>query len=166
MQLPPLRERPREMALLAERFAAETAKLAGLGAVSFDAAALHAMASYRWPGNIRELRNVVSRSVVGSGGGVIELGHLPPQFAATAGGDATRRTAVPRADVTEVVRRVPLDEELRDLERARILSALEASDGNQTRAAELLGLPRRTLVSRIAALGIRSGRARGSSERS
>jgi two-component system response regulator AtoC len=144
--VPPLRERTSEIPALARFFAASASAQMGRARsprVTDDAAAL--MRAYDWPGNIRELKNVVERAVVLAPGDEIEPQHLPPEVASRAPsvppGAAPRDSGVLRA-------------ELEDLERKRILDALDQCNGNQTKAAELLGMPRRTFVKRLDAYGI------------
>ena len=131
VRIPPLRERRSEIAPLAHHFARALSKGAA-GALGADV--IRALEAHAWPGNVRELRNAIEHALVVSGGAPIALEHLP---------DAARGlpSAPPRA---EGVR-----EELADLERRRIEQALERAGGNQTKAAELLGMPRRTLVYKL-----------------
>jgi two-component system response regulator HydG len=104
-------------------------------------AARSALTSYTWPGNIRELRNVIERAVLFSDGGPIEVGHLQLQ-----------ERAAPRSDA--------LPAALEQLERDRILAALAQTHGNQTEAAKLLGIARRTLVNRLTAYDLRRPRSK------
>ncbi len=130
--IPPLRERPREIELLARRFAAHaTTRMAGASKtpMEIDPDALALLESYSWPGNIRELRNVIERAVLLCGGGPITTKHLPTE--------KMQGTFV-RASV-----------ELSADERSRILAALEQVGGNQAQAASLLGVSRRTLINRL-----------------
>jgi DNA-binding NtrC family response regulator len=158
LRIPPLRDRPREIPLLAERFAAEAFEHAGRKPVPIGAATMGQLAAYAWPGNVRELRNVMQAAVMMCDGDSIEPAHLPPQVIA---GEPATGPGLDRTDPGLAGRpRVPLDEEIRKLERARIVEALADADGNQTRAAELLGMPRRTLVSKLASLGIEGPRKR------
>jgi DNA-binding NtrC family response regulator len=97
--------------------------------------------AYQWPGNVRQLRNVMERAVVLAEGGRITVDLLP--------GD-TYVGPIPQplpSEPTAPLARSP--EGGADEERQRILEALERCAGNQTRAAELLGISRRTLVSRL-----------------
>jgi two-component system, NtrC family, response regulator AtoC len=169
IRIPPLRERPREIVLLAQRIAAEAAAALGRDVPGFTDAALRALVAYSWPGNIRELRNVISQAVVFCEDAVLDVPHLGPVAATeetrtpashpgTWPGGAPEPSSRPGSALAPAR---PLEEELRKVERARIVEALEACAGNQTKAAELLRMPRRTLVSRMAALGI-PGRRQGS----
>jgi DNA-binding NtrC family response regulator len=175
LRIPPLRERPQEILLLAQRFAAEAAAAADRGVPAFTDTALRALMAHSWPGNIRELRNVISQAVVFCEGDALSAEHLglggpaslrpipPPTRSEPASQAAPALPAeapLPGAQ-TPPARR--LDEELRALERARIVEALEVCGGNQTKAAELLQMPRRTLVSRMTALGIPGRRQLGKS---
>jgi len=110
-----------------------------------SSSALNVLRGYRWPGNIRELRNVIERAVLLCSGTTIEPVDLPLDKMLA---DLERRAAPARAS-----RRAPgrADTPITVLpdalgQRQRLIEALEACDGNQTRAAELLGISRRTLV--------------------
>jgi two-component system, NtrC family, response regulator AtoC len=153
LAVPPLRERPREIALLAERFALEAARASGIEPVKLGRPLLAALEAYRWPGNVRELRNVVSRAVVTCEGKELGLAHLPPAIARAAG-KVAEAPAPSVAEKTGEVALGPLDEQVRAFERERIVRALESTNWNQTKAAALLEIPRRTFVSRLASLGI------------
>ncbi len=143
LSIPPLRARTSEIEPLARRFASG---VIGEGAsVEITDAAVAALEAYAWPGNVRELKNAVERAAVLAGEGRIELDHLPPEISlesepgGAVSGDAARST---------------LGDEMVALEKRRIVEALERCDGNQTKAAELLGMPRRTFVKRLDAYGI------------
>ncbi|MEO8701496.1 MAG: sigma 54-interacting transcriptional regulator [Kofleriaceae bacterium] len=137
--IPPLRERRDEILSLAKRFLGES------HALSVDAAAL--LEGYHWPGNVRQLRAVIRRAAVLCRGSIVAAEHiqLSDQPAARI---AATSPASPAAS----------PEELRDLaeqlEKQRIIDTLDAVGGNQTRAAEKLGLTRRALVIRLDKYGI------------
>ena len=78
IQLPPLRRRPDDIPLLAERYLAFYSKQAHRPVVGFAAAAMEALRKHSWPGNLRELRNLVERAVLVCRGELIEPGDLPP----------------------------------------------------------------------------------------
>ncbi len=129
LQIPPLRERRSEIVPLARTFARRAAAELGLAAPSIAADAEERLQRYHWPGNIRELRNVIERAVLLSEGRTIELIHLPLDKLAAdwSAGDPQSKESV---------------EQERCL---RITAALEQCGGNQTRAAQLLGVSRQTL---------------------
>jgi DNA-binding NtrC family response regulator len=120
-------------------------------------AAVEALEAYEWPGNVRELRNAVERALVVCTGSSIEAKHLPPGLTRPKA-PASKAAPVPETPAAER----PADSsaaqglhaERRALERQRVLDALERSGGNQTRAAELLGISRRTLVSWLDEFGV------------
>jgi DNA-binding NtrC family response regulator len=136
LYVPPLRDRVDEIAPLATEFAR------GAGA-ELTQEALDALVRQAWPGNVRELRSVVERAALLAAGAPIERTHLMI-------GEAEADTEAPREAAPKPT---SLKEQLKDEERRRILDALEASDGNQTKAAKLLGMPRRTLIERLRTYG-------------
>jgi two-component system, NtrC family, response regulator AtoC len=147
--IPPLRERVSEIIPLARRFAALAAQANRVYPVpdlSPDATA--ALEGYDWPGNIRELRNAIERAVVVCGE-VIEEADL--------GLPHTTRVPIAGAVGTPTELRARADA----AESERIRAALEACAGNQTRAAEQLGLSRRALVRRLAKFDVPRPRRRG-----
>lgn len=156
--VPPLRERRDEIPHLVEAFASAAFEREGLtGAPEVSALALAQLTRHAWPGNIRELRNVIERAVVLSRGDEIDLEHLPKELfepRASTVVDAERRAPDSRS-ATEVREEDDSDEsstlkeEIGALERERILKALESCGGNQTRAAQLLGLSRQSLIRRL-----------------
>jgi DNA-binding NtrC family response regulator len=137
--VPPLRDRAPEIVPLAERFLREASR--GRRAPALSASAADALGRYAWPGNVRELRNAIERALVLHTGGVIELEDLPDAVREPRGAARVEPAA---SDGTDDVR-----EHVAALERAAIISALEASAGNQTEAAKRLGMTRRTLIYRM-----------------
>ncbi|HEU0036514.1 MAG TPA: sigma 54-interacting transcriptional regulator [Kofleriaceae bacterium] len=142
--IPPLRERPGEIEPLARKFLHQIAAKLDRGVPELSAEALQLMRSYSWPGNVRELRNVVERAMVLATGNVIEVHDLPHEkmratFAATAQRESS---TIPIPDAPRAA-----DPEVD--ERQRVIDALEACAGNQTHAAKLLGISRRTLINKI-----------------
>jgi two-component system, NtrC family, response regulator AtoC len=133
LTMPPLRERREEIGTLSQQL------LAGMsGATSITPAALRALRAFDWPGNVRELRHVLERAMAFSDGPHIDLEHLP---------DSLQRE---QKDV--IASEGGVRATVKDFERERILEALEKTGGNRTKAAELLGLPRRTLVYKLSKL--------------
>ena len=137
LHVPALRDRPADILALAEHFLGAACRASGQQA-ELDPEVKEALLTYRFPGNIRELRNVIERAVLLSSGGRIALSHLPTSLLRKEG---------PTGDVVDP--RAPLIDRLNNLERGRIAAALEQCGGNQTQAAALLGISRRTLVTRL-----------------
>jgi DNA-binding NtrC family response regulator len=113
------------------------------------------MERYRWPGNIRELRNVIDRAVLLGGGTTILPEHLPAQRMAHAleSSPSSLTTPPPAFIPLDKTGSVPssgkLKTDVEAFERQRIIDALEKCGGNQTRAAKMLGISRRTLTNRL-----------------
>ncbi|MDI3286048.1 sigma 54-interacting transcriptional regulator [Polyangium sp. 15x6] len=133
--LPPLRERRDEIPALARHLLAE---LTNGSPPLLSASAQSALSGYTFPGNVRELKQMLSRALAFADHGVIEVEHLPQTVKPSSCVEATERHAA--ADVRASVR---------DFERDRIVEALAQAGGNRTRAAEILGLPRRTLLYKL-----------------
>jgi two-component system response regulator AtoC len=138
--IPPLRERVWQIADLAKAFIAEACAANGRPSLSLTPAAQQALERHRWPGNVRELRKTLERAVVLCEADAIDVGQMV--LDASAVDRARPRTAAANPD--EALMR--LEEEKRSLERQKVLEALNQCDGNQTKAARLLGVSRRTLV--------------------
>ena len=155
LTVPPLRARPADLPWLVKRFLVMASRQMDRAPhPSLSPAALAALQAYAWPGNVRELRNVIDRAVVLAPGEVILPEHLPPKVVAGAaappsiapGAGILRAPARPAPPSTAADR---LRREVAEEEKQRILAALAQCDGNQTRAAALLGVSRRTLINRI-----------------
>ncbi len=140
VQVPALRDRVGDVPLLAERFLADMGPGLGRRVSQISSAALEALQAYPWPGNARELRNVLEHAVVLGDGDTIEVSDLPPRVAELA--RPSRLAAQEGMDV-----RLPMP--LAVLERKAIAAALETCEGNRTRAAKLLGINRATLYKKL-----------------
>jgi two-component system response regulator AtoC len=140
LEIPPLRERVEEIVPLALRFARKARAQLGLpGEPELDPSARAWLERHPWPGNIRELRNTMDRAALLADRGPIRAEHLP---AATRRGSALPPASTPApAPIAEAAGG--------EGERQRIVEALERCVGNQTRAAKLLGVSRRTLVTKM-----------------
>jgi len=145
--LPPLRERREDIRLLAESFLARVRAEAGRGPSRIAPAALSALERHAWPGNVRELENAIERAVALADGEVLELADLPDEIQQAARGDLLREEV--RAG------RLDLDSAVGRFETDLIREALARTGGNQTRAAEQLGLTRRVLKLKMDRYGIR-----------
>jgi DNA-binding NtrC family response regulator len=141
IQVPPLRERQADIPLLVDRFLQNASARAGR-TVELTPAALEALTAHNWPGNVRELENTIERLVLFCRGSSIEVTDLPPGInRAGASADLHQRVF---ADLPS------LDE----LERRYLVHVLHAVGGNRTRAAEVLGIDRRTLYRMAARFGL------------
>ncbi|MBK7534166.1 MAG: sigma 54-interacting transcriptional regulator [Myxococcales bacterium] len=142
--VPPLRDRKAELLPLAEYFVRKVAAESGIAPPSIDDAARAALLRHDWPGNVRELKNAMERAIVMQNSGVIGIEHLPERLRAAApvsaplGGDGKIR------------------QQLAEIERTAIVEALEATGGNQTHAAQRLGISRRTLIYKMEKFGLKA----------
>jgi transcriptional regulator with GAF, ATPase, and Fis domain len=153
--VPPLRERVTEIDALATLFLGEAcARSRIVTAPRFSPEALAALKRWRWPGNLRELRNVTERAALLATDGVITEEHLPDAMRAATVSTATVATAPPPAMATPSAEPQSMREKLEAMERQRMMEALTECGGNQTRAAAQLGMPRRTFVFKLARYGI------------
>jgi DNA-binding NtrC family response regulator len=149
LTIPPLRERVSEIADLAALFMGRSCKAMDREPLRISPEAQALLDRHAWPGNVRELRNVMERAVVLCGGDEILASHLPAKLV----GGAARP---PEASSPGLL--ADLKSETAKLARARVLDALERCGGNQTQAAEMLGVSRRTLVSRLTEWGLTRAR--------
>jgi DNA-binding NtrC family response regulator len=138
IHLPALRDRAEDILPLAEHFLARSAARAGKDVRSFHETARKAVLAYGWPGNVRELENVVERAVALAEGTLVQPEDLPPAIR------ERRRTA--EDDLSAAVARGLT---LEELEREYIKRVLAAEGGNKTRAAQRLGLDRKTLYRKL-----------------
>jgi DNA-binding NtrC family response regulator len=152
LRIPPLRERPSEIEPLARALVAQVCARAGRDEPDLAGDALAALRAHGWPGNVRELRNAMERAVLLCGRGPITREHLPFDSAGMSTVPPPPPTS-PDVDGTGVLPAVHLRDGVVSAERHLIEQALERCAGNQTQAAKLLGVSRRTLVSRLAEYG-------------
>jgi two-component system, NtrC family, response regulator AtoC len=163
LELPPLRERGADMLLLAEHYLKRYNAKYGKQVRQVDQRARELLLGYPWPGNVRELSHVIERAVLWSRGPVLDVEHLSlgtlapsapalePPAAVPAGASA------PAAPITrETPGLPPSGVDLEAWERALIEQALRESEGNQTRAAQRLGISRDTLRYRLKKYGIQA----------
>ncbi len=143
IHLPPLRARPEDIPLLADHFLRRHAARFGIPFREFPGTLIPLLAAYTWPGNVRELENVVERALILSGGDIREE-HLPAHVRS---GTHPFHIAPDDADLS-VKRRLP------SLERELIARALQRTQGNRTRAADLLELSVRALSYKIQDYGL------------
>ncbi len=163
LKIPPLRERRGDIPLLAARFAARFAREMGKGTVGIDEDALRLLASYPFPGNVRELENAVERAVILCDGPRLALRDFSfagadMGFSSDSGVRADPHAAGSAAPPPDTAQGVgveggPLD--LRTLEKRAVEAALSRNGGHRERTAAELGITRRTLLNKMNDYGLR-----------
>ena len=141
IEVPPLRDRPGDVALLARHFLTQIAAREGKAASTFSREALECLRTHGWPGNVRELANVIERAVLFSTGPTIGVEDISLE------GNGGRPAQRPETS---------LDGSLLQVERGLIAQALSKTDGNRSQAARALGVPRTTLLTRMKRLGLKA----------
>ena len=161
--LPPLRDRPQELPLLASAFLAEACVRYQRPPPHLSAATMEVLGAHSWRGNVRELKAAMDYVAAMCTGPVVEPSHLPETIYRPASpvlesaetqvpAPPTLRPERPEEEPpAEPLHRTfrPLAEEIHDLEQRRIREALEAANGVQTRAAQLIGMPLRTFAFKL-----------------
>jgi DNA-binding NtrC family response regulator len=168
--IPPLRQRKLEIQPLARSFVVEACREANRPLLAMTDQAMLLLETHAWPGNVRELKNVIDRAVTLCTGPVIDVHHLPPPESgfgetpavpswATQTLDGSQRVTVPVPAPPDVSPEATLGlhdaarRAAQSIERRRISEAMERCGGNQTRAAQMLQISRRTLVARLTEYG-------------
>src|SRR6185436_4281390 len=142
IEVPPLRDRPGDIALLARHFAEQAALRADRGRPALTDAAVAFLAAQPWPGNVRELENTIERAVILAAGDVIDVADVA----------GPRRPGPSLPGLTTFTGdHVPT---LDELERTHILRVLELCEGQKTKAASMLGINRTTLWKKLRQYGI------------
>ncbi len=152
IEIPPLRERREDIPLLAETFARAAAKHFQLPVRSIGQVTLRRLVEYNWPGNVRELKNTMDRAVIMAEGDELSARDLPGEIAA-----GSQQIVTDTSD-DEGGLKVPFTadfrEDRREFERRYISRCLEHTQGNVTRAAEILGMHRQSLQHKLRQLGL------------
>jgi DNA-binding NtrC family response regulator len=143
VSLPPLRERTEDIPILAEHFLREAVEETGSKVTGFTATAMSLLAGYEWPGNIRQLRNMVRTMVVLCDRDKIDLQDLPPEIAQRRQLPGTSAAPVNLAGVS-----------LNEIEKRAIIDTLARTQGNREQAAKILGIGERTLYRKIKEYGL------------
>ncbi len=155
--VPPLRDRRREIVLLAEHLLAAACKRLGREPLPLAGDVVRALYAHRWPGNVRELKNVMDYAAAAAlDADRIDVWHLPDHLGpapgdvtdgAPADGAADGGEVAPATPATPAPGRFrPIEDEVAELERARMIQALDACDGVRNKAAALIQMPLRTFV--------------------
>jgi transcriptional regulator with GAF, ATPase, and Fis domain len=152
ISVPPLRERREDVPELVQHFLRHLSAQAGRPVPEVEDEAMDALRNFAWPGNIRQLRNVIERAVVVADAGLIGIGHLPDEVSAPRLSTADE----PRLPVLAVPKRrgPSIREERLRREREELVRALADARGNKAEAARALDIPRSTLLSRMQKHGL------------
>jgi DNA-binding NtrC family response regulator len=167
LHLPPLRERGEDVLLLARHYLRRFNAKYGKQVQGFDPRTRELLLSYPWPGNVRELSHVIERAVLWSRGTSLDVEHLslsapiaspPPPAVPTPGAPPAATPELPASSAPPTTQETPNlpppGMDLESWERSLIEQALRECDGNQTRAAQRLGISRDTLRYRLKKYGI------------
>lgn len=164
LALPPLCDRSREIPIIARVLLARACARHGRPALDIGVAAGHALMSHTWPGNVRELSNAMQYAAATADDldTEIDVWHLPadvtaPPTAEKTGTPAEKTTSEPyeeRPGSEPAIAFRPIAEEVRELEKKRMLQALAATDGRRNKAAALIAMPLRTFVTKLKRYGI------------
>jgi two-component system response regulator HydG len=152
IKLPPLRDRPGDIPILVAHFLAKLGRREGRAPATMSAEALHALQAHGWPGNVRELENAIDRAVAVAKDGVILPSDLPPEVGARRRSISDAGATTPNPGHGIIADRPTLAE----LERRYIDLVLSECAGNKKKAAERLGIDRRTLYRALERAGLAS----------
>ena len=136
--MPPLRERPEDIPILAEHFLQEAVEETGSKVTGITPAAMNVLVGYEWPGNVRQLKNAIRTMIVMCDRPKIDIPDLPPEI--------SPRRQLPGASATPASL---AGVSLNDLEKKAIADTLARTQGNREKAAKILGIGERTLYRKI-----------------
>jgi DNA-binding NtrC family response regulator len=145
LRVPPLTERRTDIPLLADRFLRGALERNGRSHLSLSEETIRTLVAYDWPGNVRELESTIEYAVLHARGHEVETEDLPGKF------QSPQMKANARSPLSALFGDLP---SLDELERRYLIHVLETSHGNRTRAAEIMGIDRRTLYRMIERYGI------------
>ena len=151
ISLPPLRQRLSDLPLLCDALITQLNRKHECNVSHVSADVAEAFRKHSWPGNIRELRNVLERAVIVAGAGAIQMSHLPYDFGVSTG----TRTATQVFEPESV--RLSVGTTVSQAEKALIQVTLQHTKNNKTRAAEILGISLKTLFNKLKEYGAESG---------
>jgi two-component system response regulator PilR (NtrC family) len=151
IKVPPLRERKGDLPLLAQHFLEKYARQMGKEVSKISSYAIDLLNKYNFPGNVRELENMMERSVALSTTNILLPDNLALSIHKKRWIEGVKGR---RFDLDEVSRGVSLDDILAEIERAYLQRALETTSGNKSKAAELLGINLRSLRYRLEKLSV------------
>ncbi len=145
--LPPLRQRMSDLPLLAEALITHLNRKHACNVTFITQDVMEAFKKFHWPGNIRELRNVLERAVIMAGEGAIQMSHLPYDFGVSVGSRPPAQIFEPDSV------RLPVGTTVSEAEKALIQLTLQHTKNNKTRAAEILGISLKTLFNKLKEYG-------------
>jgi len=148
VEVPPLRERREDIPSLAAHFLRKLAADVGRQPERVSPEAMEALMAHRWQGNVRELQNAIHRAMLACDGTALELSHLPSNVA------AEKLNPVTSSPEAQSAPQPPDTLDLKTIERRTIRRAIEATGGNMSEAARLLGIGRATLYRKVASYDI------------
>jgi DNA-binding NtrC family response regulator len=156
--IPPLRERKEDIPLLIEKFVQIYNRNRQLRLQGFEPAAMAALIDYPWPGNVRQLENLVQQMVVLHGGMTVRLVDLPEKLVSRSGEINSSAASAPVAGPEFVLGPAGVDFNslVNDFETRLILQALEVTNGNKKEAARILNLKRTTLLEKLKKKGLQA----------
>jgi DNA-binding NtrC family response regulator len=154
IEIPPLRERGEDIPLLAEKFARAAAERYELPARVISQAALRRLVEYDWPGNVRELKNTIERAAIMAEGDEIAELDLPDEITTSLQKENLRSALQTETGGIDVPFTADFREDRREFERRYISRCLEHTNGNVTRAAEILDMHRQSLQHKLRQLGL------------
>jgi len=155
LPIPPLRERPEDIPILTDHFINFFSKKRKRENVRMEPDVVDLFLQYSWPGNVREMENLIERILILNEGGVITIEDLPQRFQELSGaprreqGGGLKRPGDPSREVSLPDRGVNLNTLVEEVEKSLINQAMKRSQGVKSKAAELLGLKRTTLLEKI-----------------
>jgi two-component system response regulator PilR (NtrC family) len=151
MRLPSLREREEDIPLLVDHFKKKFAAEQGKQITKVSSLAMQVLCSYQYPGNVRELENIIERCVTLEESDQLTAANLPPKLIESGSpGDAVQETEIPLDGID-------LNRALEDTERRLVTRAMEMTGGNRPRASRLLGISLRSLRYRLIKFGMDQG---------
>lgn len=157
LKTPALKDHKEDIALLVSRFLKEFSAQNGGAVTGIDQRAMKALEDYSWPGNVRQLRNAVEKMVVLSSGGKLTVDDVPVEILCAPAGEPPPQTVQGQAATPPKGAGSPATppaQSLADAERDKILAVLASVGGNKTKAAEILGISRRTIHRKMVEWGV------------
>ena len=150
IHIPPLKQRPGDIPILLKHFMEKFNQLSSKKTTGITPDALHALSKYPWPGNIRELENLIERITILKGGGLIDMQDLPPKYHLQ-----SLQSPLPPSSIEIPQMGVDFKSAVDQYENTLIMKALEQTGWNRNQAAILLKMNRTTLVEKIKKKGLR-----------